>query len=577
MLVNIKINGRDIQDDSSLTILEVARKNGINIPTLCYMFHEETNLEHKPASCRVCVVEVKGRRNLLPACATQITEGMEIETHNAKVRGTRRMIVELLLSNHPNDCLLCEKNNKCGLQKLAAELGIRKMRFGNEMSKPNEERLSNCLLRNPSKCILCEKCVAVCNEVQGIGAISATNRGFVTEISTPHKCVSCGQCVQVCPTGALMQEDNIHDVDRVLNDPSKFVVVTTAPACRVSLGDEFGLPAGTDVTGKMVTSFRHLGFDKVFDTNFAADLTIMEESTELLERLSTGKNLPLITSCCPGWVKFIEYNYPKLLHLPSSCKSPMEMHGAIIKSYFAKKNNIDPKNIVVVALMPCLAKKREARRPELSNDGLQNVDYVLTVKEYSQMLVRRGVDLDTLEDSKFDSLLGESTGAADIFANTGGVIEAVARTATKVLTGDVKDVNFIQVRGLSGVREARVEIGDKTLRLCVVSGLKNAREVLEDVKAGTVHYDAIEIMACPGGCVNGGGQPVRQDMEQIDVIKARQEGIYNIDKNKSKRVSCDNEEVQALYKDYLGKPNSHRAHELLHTEYHDSTQDPNED
>ena len=570
MLVNIKINGRSIQDDSSLTILEVARKHGINIPTLCYMFHEETNLEHKPASCRVCVVEVKGRRNLLPACATQIVEGMEIETHNAKVRGTRRMIVELLLSNHPNDCLLCEKNNRCGLQKLAAELGIRKMRFGNEMSKPNEEVLHNCLLRNASKCILCEKCVAVCSEVQGISAISPTNRGFITEISKPFKCVSCGQCIQVCPTGALMQEDNIHEVDRVLNDPSKFVVVTTAPACRVSLGDEFGLPAGTDVTGKMVTSFRHLGFDKVFDTNFAADLTIMEEATELLNRLSTGENLPLITSCCPGWVKFIEYNYPELLHLPSSCKSPMEMHGAIIKSYFTQKNNIDPKDIVVVALMPCLAKKREARREELSNNGLQNVDYVLTVKEYSQMLIRRGVDLDTLEDSKFDTLLGESTGAADIFANTGGVIEAVARTATKVLTGEIKDINFNQVRGLSGTRETTLEIGDKKLRLCVISGLKNARNVLEKIKAGEVHYDAIEIMACPGGCVNGGGQPIRQDLEQIDVIKARQAGIYNIDKNKSKRVSCDNEEVQTLYNDYLGKPNSHKAHELLHTTYHNS-------
>lgn len=447
------------------------------------------------------------------------------------------------------------------------------MRFGNEMSKPNEEVLHNCLLRNPSKCILCEKCVAVCSEVQGISAISATNRGFVTEISLPFNCVSCGQCIQVCPTGALMQEDNIHEVDRVLNDPSKFVVVTTAPACRVSLGDEFGLPAGTDVTGKMVTSFRHLGFDKVFDTNFAADLTIMEESTELLNRLSKGENLPLITSCCPGWIKFIEYNYPELLHLPSSCKSPMEMHGAIIKSYFAEKNNIDPKDIVVVALMPCLAKKREARRKELSNNGLQNVDYVLTVKEYSQMLIRRGVDLDTLEDSKFDSLLGESTGAADIFANTGGVIEAVARTATKVLTGEIKDINFTQVRGLSGTREATLEIGDKKLRLCVISGLKNARNVLDKIKAGEVKYDAIEIMACPGGCVNGGGQPVRQDMEQIDVIRARQAGIYNIDKNKSKRVSCDNEEVQALYNYYLGEPNSHKAHELLHTTYSGSSED----
>ena len=570
MLVNIKINGRQIQDDSSLTILQVAKKNGIRIPTLCYMFQHETGVEHKPASCRVCVVEVKGRRNLLPACATQISEGMEVETHNARVRAARRMIVELILSNHPNDCLLCEKNGKCGLQKIAAELGIRKMRFGNEMSKPNKEKESNCIVKNASKCILCGKCVSVCSEVQGIGAISPINRGFYTEISLPNKCVSCGQCIQVCPTGALMQADNIHDVDRVLNDPTKYVVVTTAPACRVSLGDEFGLPAGTDVTGKMVTSFRHLGFDKVFDTNFAADLTILEEASELLSRLSTGENLPLITSCCPGWIKFIEYNYPELLHLPSSCKSPMEMHGAMIKSYFAEKNNIDPKDIVVVALMPCLAKKREAERTELSNNGYQNVDYVLTVKEYSQMLIRRGVNLADLEDSHFDSLLGEGTGAADIFANTGGVIEAVARHATKALTGSIKDVNFHAVRGLSGVREANVEIGDKTIRLCVVSGLGNAKAVLNKIKAGEANYDAIEIMACPGGCVNGGGQPVRQDMEQVDVIKARQQGIYNIDKNKVKRISSENEELQLLYKEFLGEPNSHKAHELLHTHYHSS-------
>ena len=570
MLVNIKINGRQIQDDSSLTILQVAKKNGIRIPTLCYMFQHETNVEHKPASCRVCVVEVKGRRNLLPACATQISEGMEIETHNARVRAARRMIVELILSNHPNDCLLCEKNGKCGLQKIAAELGIRKMRFGNELSKPNVEKISNCIVKNASKCILCGKCVTVCSEVQGIGAISPINRGFYTEISLPNKCVSCGQCIQVCPTGALMQEDNIHEVDKALNDPTKFVVVTTAPACRVSLGDEFGLPAGTDVTGKMVTSFRHLGFDKVFDTNFAADLTILEEASELLSRLSTGENLPLITSCCPGWIKFIEYNYPELLHLPSSCKSPMEMHGAMIKSYFAEKNNIDPKDIVIVALMPCLAKKREAKRLELSNGGYQNVDYVLTVKEYSQMLIRRGVNLADLEDSNFDSLLGEGTGAADIFANTGGVIEAVARHATKALTGDIKDVNFTAVRGLSGVREANIEIGDKTIRLCVASGLANAKAVLEKIKSGEANYDAIEIMACPGGCVNGGGQPVRQDMEQVDVIKARQQGIYNIDKNKVKRISSENEELQLLYKEFLGEPNSHKAHELLHTHYHSS-------
>lgn len=571
MLVNIKINGKAIQDDSSLTILQVAKKNGINIPTLCYMFHEETNFEHKPASCRVCVVEVKGRRNLLPACATQISEGMEIETHNPKVIEARKTIVELLLSNHPRDCLQCDKNGKCGLQSLAAELGIRKIRFGNEMSQPNEIKLSNCLVKNASKCILCGRCVAVCKEIQGIGAISATNRGFNTLISKPYQCISCGQCIQVCPTGALMQEDNTHEVEKVLNDPTKYVVVTTAPACRVSLGDDFGLPAGTDVTGKMVASLRKVGFDKVFDTNYAADLTIMEEATELVSRLQSGENLPLITSCCPGWVKFIEYNYPELLNLPSSCKSPMEMHGAVIKSYFAEKNNIDPKDIVVVGLMPCLAKKREARRNELSNDGLQNVDYVLTVKEYAELLIRRGIDFCALEDEQYDDLMGESTGAADIFANTGGVMEAAVRTATKVLTGEVKDVNYTQIRGLSGIREANVQIGDKTLSLCVASGLKNARIILDKVKTGEVHYDAIEIMACPGGCVNGGGQPIRKDMEQIDVIKARQAGIYNIDKNKTKRISCDNEEIKALYDEYLEKPNSHKAHELLHTVYHDSS------
>lgn len=568
MLVNIKINGKEFTEDSSLTILQAAKKNGIRIPTLCYMFHEETGLEHKPASCRVCVVEVKGRRNLLPACATQISEGMEISTNNARVIEARRTVVELLLSNHPNDCLYCAKNGRCGLQSLAQELGIRRNRFGNELSQKNEVSVTRQMVRNASKCILCTRCVATCQAVQGINAISPTMRGFKTVISLPRKCVSCGQCVQVCPTGALLQVDSTSFVEKALMDPNKFVVVNTAPACRVSLGDEFGLPAGTDVTGKMVASLRAVGFDRVFDTNFGADLTIMEETTEFLNRFTKKENLPLITSCCPGWVKFIEYNYPELLHLPSSCKSPMEMTGAMIKSYYAEKNNIDPNNIIVVSLMPCLAKKREAKREELSNNGLQNVDYVLTVKEYADMIKRMGINFTELEDEKFDSILGESTGAADIFANTGGVIEAVARTATKMLTGDVKDVNFTAVRGLSGTREADVVIGDNTIKLCIVSGLANAKKVLEDIKAGKAHYDAIEIMACPGGCVNGGGQPIRLDMEQIDVIKARQEGIYNIDKNKVKRVSYDNDEIKKLYEEYLEKPNSHKAHELLHTTFH---------
>lgn len=569
MLVNIKINGKNYVEDSSLTILKACKKNGIHIPTLCYLFHEESNFEHKPASCRVCVVEIEGRRTLVPACATMISEGMVINTNNKKVIDARRTIVELILSNHPNDCLYCAKNGKCELQSLAKELGIRQVRYGNNLSQENKEVEMRCLLKNASKCVLCTRCIDVCENIQGIGAISSTMRGFNTIISSPNKCVSCGQCVQVCPTGALMQVNDTDKVEEAINDPNKFVVVQTAPACRVSLGDEFNLPAGTDVTGKMVASLRAIGFDKVFDTNFGADLTIMEESNELINRLKEGKNLPLITSCCPGWVKFLEYNYPELLSLPSSCKSPMEMTGAIIKSYYAEKNNIDPKNIVVVALMPCLAKKREAQREELKNNELFNTDYVLTVKEYADMLIKHGININDLEDEKYDSILGESTGAADIFANTGGVMEAAIRTASKLLTGEVKDVNFTSIRGLSGTRIAEVNINNQILKVCVVSGLNNARKVLDKVKNKEEDFAAIEIMACPGGCVNGGGQPIRIGEEQIDVIKARQQGIYNIDKNKIKRISLDNEEVKTLYNEYLEKPGSHKAHELLHTFYVD--------
>ncbi len=569
MLVNIKINGKNYVEDSSLTILKACKKNGIHIPTLCYLFHEESNFEHKPASCRVCVVEIEGRRTLVPACATMISEGMVINTNNKKVIDARRTIVELILSNHPNDCLYCAKNGKCELQSLAKELGIRQVRYGNNLSQENKEVEMRCLLKNASKCVLCTRCIDVCENIQGIGAISSTMRGFNTIISSPNKCVSCGQCVQVCPTGALMQVNDTDKVEEAINDPNKFVVVQTAPACRVSLGDEFNLPAGTDVTGKMVASLRAIGFDKVFDTNFGADLTIMEESNELINRLKEGKNLPLITSCCPGWVKFLEYNYPELLSLPSSCKSPMEMTGAIIKSYYAEKNNIDPKNIVVVALMPCLAKKREAQREELKNNELFNTDYVLTVKEYADMLIKHGININDLEDEKYDSILGESTGAADIFANTGGVMEAAIRTASKLLTGEVKDVNFTSIRGLSGTRIAEVNINNQILKVCIVSGLNNARKVLDKVKNKEEDFAAIEIMACPGGCVNGGGQPIRIGEEQIDVIKARQQGIYNIDKNKIKRISLDNEEVKTLYNEYLEKPGSHKAHELLHTFYVD--------
>ena len=568
MLVKVSINNIVFEEDSSLTILQVAKKHGIRIPTLCYLKKEESNFEHKPASCRVCIVEVKGRRNLVPACATYITDGMEVFTNNARVREERKTVVELLLSDHPKDCLTCEKSGNCGLQDLAIELGIKKVNYEGPQSSENLEVVTRTIRRNTSKCVLCTRCVAVCNEIQTVGAISASQRGFVTEICEPKNCINCGQCVQVCPTGALLQVDDTHNVEKELANPNKYVVINTAPAVRASLGEEFGLKPGTDVTKKMITALRMLGFKKVFDTNFAADLTIMEEATELVGRLKEGKNLPLITSCCPGWIKFIETQYPELLNLPSSCKSPQEMFGAIAKTYFAEKEGIKQEDMVVVSLMPCIAKKDECNREELLIDNnIKETDYSISVKEFAGMLRRYGIDLVSLPESEFDSPLGESTGAADIFANTGGVMEAVARTASKWLTGEVKNVDFECVRGLSGTREATLKLNDLTLKLCVVSGLGNARKVLEGIKSGELHYDAIEVMACPGGCVNGGGQPLHKDMEQIDVIKARQAGMYNIDKNKQVRISCDNEAIQKLYAEFLGQPNSHKAHELLHTTY----------
>lgn len=567
MLVKVTINNQVFEEDSSLTILQVAKKHGIRIPTLCYLKKEESNFEHKPASCRVCIVEVKGRNNLVPACSTNIYDGMEVYTNNARVRAERRMVVELLLSNHPKDCLTCEKSGNCGLQDLAIELGIKKVSCEGPLSQENKSVVNGVIVRNPSKCVLCNRCTAVCENIQSIGAISASQRGFYTIVSEPNNCVNCGQCVQVCPTGALLQIDNTSDVEKALADDSKYVVVNTAPAVRVSLGEEFGLAPGTDVTGKMVKALRLLGFKKVFDTNFTADLTIMEETTEFVNRLKKNENIPLITSCCPGWIKFIETQYPELLHLPSSCKSPQEMFGAIAKSYYAEKAGIDPKNMVVVSLMPCIAKKAECDREELNVDDIKGTDYSISVKEFASMLKRYGIDLASLEDDTFDSPLGESTGAADIFANTGGVIEAVARTASIWLTGKLPTIEFNEVRGLSGTREASVTLNDLTIKLCIVSGLGNARKVLEAIKAGTAHYDAIEIMACPGGCVNGGGQPTHKDIEQIDVIKMRQKGIYEIDKNKKVRISCENEGIKKLYAEFLGEPNSHKAHKLLHTHY----------
>ena len=567
------INGKEVEFTNEPNLLEVIKKAGFSVPTLCY----RPDLTQFGA-CRLCVVEIDGR-GIQSSCTMPPEVGLRVKTNTMRVRRIRKTVLELLLANHNRECTTCEKSGNCDLQKYANEYGITDLKYVQRKEMLPIDDSNPSIVRDPNKCILCGACVRACSEFQGHSVLGFANRGSKTQVQpfagrelASVDCVYCGQCQAVCPTGALIQEDNTFQVEKLLADPTKFVVVNTAPAVRVSLGDEFNYPAGADVTKKMVASLRELGFDKVFDTNFGADLTIMEEATEFIERYKSGKNLPLITSCCPGWVKFIESFYPELLHLPSSCKSPTEMFGAIVKSYYAEKNHLDPKDIVVVSLMPCLAKKREAARTELSNDGYQNVDIVLTVKEYADLLKRRGIDLRELPDADFDHPLGESSGAGDIFGNTGGVIEAVARTASKWLSGEVKDVNFTQVRGLSGVREALVRVSDDiSLSLCVCSGLKGARDVLEKIKRGEAHYDAIEIMACPGGCVNGGGQPIRQDMEQINVIRARQKGIYDIDKNKLVRISCDNEEIKELYHDYLIAPGSEKAHELLHTVFHDSS------
>ncbi|MDY2888796.1 MAG: NADH-dependent [FeFe] hydrogenase, group A6 [Candidatus Caccosoma sp.] len=568
MLVKVKLNNVEYEADSSLTILQLAKQHGIKIPTLCYFVRDESNFEHKPASCRVCVCEVKGKRALVPACATNIYDGMEVFTNNKRVREERKAIVELLLSNHPKDCLSCEKSGNCALQDLAIELDIRTRSFEGPLSQEDKDVTHESLKKNASKCVLCTRCIDVCENIQGIGAISASQRGFKTIISETNNCVNCGQCVQVCPTGALLQVDDTAKVEEALADPTKYVVIHSAPSVRVTLGEEFGLKPGTDVTHKMVSALRMLGFDKVFDTNFGADLTIMEEAKELVTRLTEKKNLPMITSCCPGWIGFIETQYPELLNLPSTCKSPQEMFGSIVKTYFANKEGIDPKNIVVVSLMPCIAKKQELLRDELKLDGMHANDYSVSVKELARMLKRYGIDLPSLEDGEFDNPLGTSTGAADIFGNAGGVMEAALRTASMWLTNTCPDkIDFKDVPNTINTKEATVTLNGTTLNVAYVSGLKNARKLLDDIKNGNSHYDFIEVMACPGGCIAGGGQPVTKGYTSKELIELRRQGIINIDVNKKVRVSCENEDIKKLYNDFLVEPNSKTAHHILHTHY----------
>jgi NADH-quinone oxidoreductase subunit G len=562
-----------MQAEPGATILECAKSAGIHIPTLCHLNLHDTKMVNQVGTCRVCMVEVEGRRNLAPACNTAVAEGMAVRTDSVKAIKARRKVVELLLSNHPKDCLVCARNQNCELQSLAAELSIRRVRYDGKRNNFPWDTSSYSLVRDPNKCVLCRRCETMCNKVQSVGVYSAVNRGFETVIGTAFDepmldtvCTFCGQCVSVCPTGALTQVDNTWAVWDAINNPDKFVIVQTAPAVRAALGEEFGMPVGSLVTGKMASALRLLGFDKVYDTDFAADLTIMEEAHEFIERVKNGGTLPILTSCCPAWVKFIEHQFPELLDIPSTCKSPHEMFGAVAKTHLAGKLGVDPANMVVVSVMPCLAKKYEASRPELALESSPYVDYVITTRELGAMIREAGVRFASLPDGEFDSAMGESTGASVIFGATGGVIEAALRTAYAWLTGEKPaDVEFTALRGIKGIKEATYNIAGTDFKIAVASGLGNARELLERVRDNPDEYHAIEIMACPGGCVSGGGQPYHGN--DPETYAKRAEAIYSEDRAKALRYSHENPEVIALYEEFLGEPGSHRAHELLHTEY----------
>jgi iron-only hydrogenase group A len=579
--VNIKINNSDYQVPQGVTILDAAKRVGIDIPTLCYC--EDVS---KNASCAVCVVEVKNARSLIRSCVTCVNEGMEITTNSTHVREARKTNVELILANHPKDCLSCLRNQNCELQEIAAELGVKETRFVRTKKLEPLDETSPSIIRDPNKCILCGRCIAVCSEVQTVYAIGLSNRGIQSKVSTYMEkglgnvaCTNCGQCALVCPTGAIVERDETDKVFDDLLNPEKYVVVQTAPAIRVGIGEAMGLAPGSLVTGQMVAGLRRLGFDKVFDTQFTADLTIIEEGHELIRRLTHKGTLPMITSCSPGWIKFAEHFFPNSLDHLSTCKSPQQMFGSVAKTYYAAKIGVDPRKIVVVSVMPCTAKKYEARRPEMmgafeywkerkgwsDDDAFYDIDYVLTTRELARMFKESGVRFAALPSEEFDSPLGESTGAAVIFGATGGVMEAALRTAYEVVTGTpLPDINFMPARGMEGIKEAEVDLDGTKIKVAVAHTLKNARKLLEQIEKGESPYAFIEIMTCPGGCLGGGGQPIPTTW---NIRKMRADSIYAEDAHKPLRKSHENPKVQALYKEFLKEPLGEVSHHLLHTHY----------
>ncbi len=580
-MIKLKIDNKEVVVEPGTTIVAAAQSQGIHIPTLCYLKLPHLGIESCPAGCRICVVEVEGRRNLAPACSTKCVEGMVVTTSSIRVMNARKVVMQMILSDHPKDCLTCSKSGRCDLQTMAARLGIRYIP-GQEYAKMSTYTpdSSPSIIRDMDKCILCRRCETMCNEIQSVGALHASYRGF-DAIVTPafeqdlvkSPCTYCGQCVAVCPTGALTEFDSTARVVRMLANPAKTVVVQTAPAVRAAIGEEFGLEPGTLVTGKMVAALRRLGFDYVFDTDFAADLTIMEEGAELLDRITrhlggdATARLPMLTSCCPAWVNFIETNFSDMLDVPSTARSPQQMFGSIAKTYFAEKIGVKREDMVVVSVMPCLAKKYECSREEFSVDGNPDVDYSLSTREIAHLIKEANIDLSELPDEEFDTPMGSSTGAAAIFGTTGGVIEAAVRTAYELHTKKpLEKVDFEQLRGLEGIRTASVDFEGLELKIGIAHGLGNARKLLDKVRDGKQTLHAIEIMACPGGCIGGGGQPLHHGRE--DILEKRASALYREDKSKPLRKSHENADIIRLYNEFLGKPLSHKSHELLHTTYH---------